>query len=147
MPLVRINERETITLTNFSFADGEVRLVHPRDIPYQTFTSLLYTTEGLEEYLSFCVSEGVTAPEDYVFLTRVSTLEAVELQDKLTDYIIDSEIDMAPGGDSAPGRLSDAEEAILAKFAESMGLLPDAADPFVTEENGEDGEDDGLASA
>lgn len=145
MPLARINERETITLTNFSFADGEVNLVHPRHIPYQTFAKLLYTSEGLEEYLEFCVTEGVTSPEDFVFLIEMMPSEAIEFQDRIAEYVVE-DVDAAPGGDSAPKRLSDAEEAVLAKFTESMGLLPDSADPFAPEEDGDDGEGDGLAS-
>ncbi|GAA1871891.1 hypothetical protein [Brevibacterium marinum] len=58
MPLVRTRERDTITLTNFSFAEGGITLIHPLDAPHQTLSNLLNTTEGLEEYVEFSVSEG-----------------------------------------------------------------------------------------
>lgn len=146
MPLVRTKERETITLTNFSFAEGEITLVHPLDSPYQTLSNLLSITEGLEEYVEFSVSEGVTSLEDFVFLMQMSTPEAFEFARKLDPYIKDEHSAAAvAGGDSSPQILSDADEAILAEFVKGMSGIPDAADPFVSDDEDEDG-DDGLAS-
>lgn len=144
MPLARIKERETITLTNYSYADGEVTLVHPKDIPLQTLDNLLYTPAGLEEYAEFSVCKGVTSPEDFVLLMEMSSAVAREFSHKLQPYLKDDGIDTSPGGDIAPKELSAENEAILAEFTKKMGILPDAIDPFASDED--EGGDDGLAS-
>lgn len=144
MPLARIKDRETITLTNFSFADSEVTLVHPKDIPFQTLDNMLYTPAGLEEYAEFSVCEGATSPEDFVLLMEMSSAEAHEFSHKLQPYLKDGGIDTSPGGDIAPKELSPEDEAILAEFTKKMGILPDAIDPFASGED--EGGDDGLAS-
>lgn len=147
MPLFRTKDRDTITLTNFSFADGEVTLIHPKHIPYQLFQHLLCSTDGIQEYLEFCVGEGVTSPEDYILLMEITPPEFTELQGMIAEFVVDDDIDLSPGGDIAPKGLSAADEAILAEFAKTMGLLPDADDPHtpINDEEEDEG-DDGLAS-
>ncbi|MGO2860639.1 MAG: hypothetical protein ACTIC1_05745 [Brevibacterium sp.] len=142
---MRTKDRETITLTNFSFAEGEVTLVHPLNVPFQTLEKLLNTTEGLEEYVEFSCSEGVTSPEDFVFLVEMATPEAFEFAGKLEPYLKrGSSTAATAGGDSAPQILSEADEAILAEFVQKMNATPDATDPFASDDEDEDG-DDGLA--
>lgn len=147
MSLVRTKDRETITLTNFTFAEGEVTLIHPQDIPYQTYSNLLYNIAGLEEYVEFSLSEGVTSPEDFVFLMELTTAEAAEFQARLGEYLGPRGADLSPGGDSAPKLLSPADEQALSDFVKSMGGMPDAVDPFDSDEDSDEDEgDDGLAS-
>lgn len=145
MALVRMRDRRTITLTNFTFADGEVDLVHPADIPFLAYDRLLHTQEGLEEYFEFSFAEGVTSDQDYLFLSDITVSEAREVGEKLRAHLGLTEASLEPGGDSDPLELSAAQEAEIADFVREMGLTPDAFDPFDKGDEGEDG-DDGLAS-
>ena len=144
MSLVRMRDRRTITLTNFTFADGEADLVHPADIPFLAYDRLLHTQEGLEEYFEFSFTEGVTSDQDFLFLSDITVSEAKEVGEKLREHLGLSESGADPGGDSDPLELSSAQEAEIAEFVRKMGLLPDAEDPLESDED-EDG-DDGLAS-
>lgn len=145
MSLVRMRDRRTITLTNFTFADGEVDLVHPADLPFLAYDRLLRTQEGLEEYFEFSFTEGVTSDQDFLFLTDITVSEAKEVGEKLREHLGLSESGTDPGGDSDPLELSAAQEAELAEFVRKMGLLPDVKDPLESDQD-EDG-DDGHASA
>lgn len=144
MSLVRMRDRRTITLTNFTFAEGEVDLVHPADIPFLAYDRLLHTQEGLKEYFEFSFAEGVTSDQDFLFLSDITVSEAKEVGEKLREHLGLTGVAHEPGGDSDPLELSAAQEAEIADFVRKMGLTPDAFDPFASDED-EDG-DDGLAS-
>lgn len=141
MGLQRRVPRQTITLGDFSFAEGEITLVHPVDAPHFIMRNMeMHGEVDLEEYFLFSISEGVLDPEDFSLLADLSTSEVVEVATQLfgapecTCGTDDSPINAETG-------LTEAEEALIADLAESLT-------PYtLTEEPGGDGEEgDGLAS-
>lgn len=148
MSLQRREPRRTVTLSGFSFADGEVTLIDPQDMPHGIMLEMNKKQDlDFEDYFIFCLTEGVLAPEDFTVLDELSSSEVLELYSKLIPAKCphhdhdDSPINTETG-------LTEAEEAEISDFIKGMGAWPTAADPWDSESDDDEGEegDSGFAA-
>lgn len=138
MPLERTSDREVITISNLSFAGGEVTLVHPASLPFPLYIDLSdsdclqHTARAISSYFAWSYSSGVTSLEDYLFLSEITNAELIELMDRIMDHVDDGEPEPEVNLAGATG-LTPQEEAEVAAFAQELaGLVgpPVAHEPF-----------------
>lgn len=146
MALKRTKPRRTVTLGGFSFADGNIELIHPYDVPYTILIAFNTDETSLEQYFAFSHAEGVLDDDDLLFLMDLTAEEALELAEQVQEIL---------GGEPTPGakqiptrdKLSDNEEKMVSEFNNLLqGLLTKSdeppADPTMDEINRVLGEDE-----
>lgn len=115
MALKRTKPRRTVTLGGFSFADGNVELVHPYDVPYSILIAFNTDETSLEQYFAFSHAEGTLDDDDLLFLLDMTGEEMLELAEQIQDLL---------GGEPTPGakqvptrdKLSADEEKMVSEF-------------------------------
>ena len=115
MALKRTKPRRTVTLGGFSFADGNVELVHPYDVPYSILIAFSTDETSLEQYFAFSHAEGVLDDDDLLFLLDMTAEETLELAEQIQDLLVG---EPTPGAKQIPTRdkLSDDEEKMVSEF-------------------------------
>ena len=115
MALKRTKPRRTVTLGGFSFADGNVELVHPYDVPYSILIAFNTDETSLEQYFAFSHAEGTLDDDDLLFLLDLTAEEMLELAEKVQEFLIS---EPTPGAKSIPSRdvLSPDEEDMISEF-------------------------------
>ena len=115
MALKRTKPRRTITMGGFSFADGNIELVHPYDVPYSILIAFSTDEASLEQYFAFSHAEGVLDDDDLLFLLDMTAEETLELAEKVQEFLIS---EPTPGAKPIPTRdkLSDDEEKMVSEF-------------------------------
>lgn len=115
MALKRTKPRRTVTLGGFSFADGNIELVHPYDVPYSILIAFNTDETSLEQYFAFSHAEGVLGDDDLLFLLDMTAEETLELAEKVQEFLIS---EPTPGAKPIPTRdkLSDDEEKMVSEF-------------------------------
>ena len=115
MALKRTKPRRTVTLGGFSFADGNVELVHPYDVPYSILIAFSTDETSLEQYFAFSNAEGVLDDDDMLFLLDLTAEETLELAEKVQEFLIS---EPTPGAKPIPSRdvLSPDEEDMISEF-------------------------------
>lgn len=115
MALKRTKPRRTVTLGGFSFADGNIELIHPYDVPYAILVAFNTDETSLEQYFAFSNAEGVLDDDDLLFLLDMTAEEMLELAEQIQDLLIG---EPTPGARQIPTRdkLSDDEEKMVSEF-------------------------------
>lgn len=146
MALKRTKPRRTVILGGFSFADGNIELIHPYDVPYTILIAFNTDETSLEQYFAFSHAEGVLDDDDLLFLMDLTAEETLELAVMIQNLLVE---EPTPGAKQIPTRdkLSDDEEQIVSEFNNLLqGLLTrneePPADPLADEINRVLGEDD-----
>ena len=123
MALKRTKPRRTITMGGFSFADGNIELIHPYDVPYTILIAFNTDETSLEQYFAFSNAEGVLDDDDLLFLLDMTAEETLELAEKVQEFLIS---EPTPGAKPIPSRdeLSPDEENMISEFNNLLqGLL------------------------
>ena len=146
MALKRTKPRRTITMGGFSFADGNIELIHPYDVPYTILIAFNTDETSLEQYFAFSNAEGVLDDDDMLFLLDLTAEETLELAEKVQEFLIS---EPTPGAKPIPSRdeLSPDEENMISEFNNLLqGLLTNQEeapkDPLTEEIDRVLGEDD-----
>ena len=146
MALKRTKPRRTVTLGGFSFADGNIELIHPYDVPYTILIAFNTDETSLEQYFAFSNAEGVLDDDDMLFLLDLTAEETLELAEKVQEFLIS---EPTPGAKPIPSRdeLSPDEENMISEFNNLLqGLLTNQEetpkDPLTEEIDRVLGEDD-----
>ena len=115
MALKRTKPRRTITMGGFSFADGNIELVHPYDVPYTILIAFNTDETSLEQYFAFSHAEGTLDDDDLLFLLDLTAEETLELAEKVQEFLIS---EPTPGAKPIPSRdeLSPDEENMISEF-------------------------------
>lgn len=115
MALKRTKPRRTVTLGGFSFADGNIELVHPYDVPYSILIAFSTDETSLEQYFAFSHAEGTLDDDDLLFLLDMTAEETLELAEQIQDLLVS---EPTPGVKQIPTRdkLSDDEEKMVSEF-------------------------------
>ena len=115
MALKRTKPRRTITMGGFSFADGNIELIHPYDVPYTILIAFNTDETSLEQYFAFSNAEGVLDDDDLLFLLDLTAEETLELAEKVQEFLIS---EPTPGAKPIPSRdeLSPDEENMISEF-------------------------------
>lgn len=115
MALKRTKPRRTVTLGGFSFADGNIELIHPYDVPYTILIAFSTDETSLEQYFAFSHTEGVLDDDDLLFLLDMTAEETLELAEQIQDLLVG---EPTPGMKPIPTRdkLSDDEEKMVSEF-------------------------------
>ena len=128
MALKRTKPRRTVTLGGFSFADGNIELVHPYDVPYSILIAFNTDETSLEQYFAFSHAEGVLDDDDLLFLLDMTAEETLELAEQVQDLLVG---EPTPGVKPIPSRdeLSPDEENMISEFNNLLqGLLTNQAE-------------------
>ena len=129
MALKRTKPRRTVTLGGFSFADGNIELVHPYDVPYTILIAFSTDETSLEQYFAFSHAEGVLDDNDLLFLLDMTAEETLELAEQVQEILVG---EPTPGMKQIPMRdkLSDDEEKMVAEFNSLLqGLFTKSEEP------------------
>ena len=129
MALKRTKPRRTVTLGGFSFADGNVELVHPYDVPYSILIAFNTDETSLEQYFAFSHAEGTLDDDDLLFLLDMTGEEMLELAEQIQELLIG---EPTPGARQIPTRdkLSDDEEKMVSEFNSLLqGLFTKREEP------------------
>lgn len=115
MALKRTKPRRTVTLGGFSFADGNIELIHPYDVPYTILIAFNTDETSLEQYFAFSHAEGTLDDDDLLFLLDMTAEETLELAEQIQDLLVS---EPTPGVKQIPTRdkLSDDEEKMVSEF-------------------------------
>lgn len=115
MALKRTKPRRTVTLGGFSFADGNIELIHPYDVPYTILIAFNTDETSLEQYFAFSHAEGVLDDDDLLFLLDMTAEETLELAEQIQELLFG---EPTPGVKQIPTRdkLSDDEEKMVSEF-------------------------------
>lgn len=115
MALKRTKPRRTVTLGGFSFADGNIELIHPYDVPYAILVAFNTDETSLEQYFAFSNAEGVLDDDDLLFLLDMTAEEMLELAEQVQEFLVS---EPTPGVKQIPTRdkLSDDEEKMVSEF-------------------------------